>query len=56
MGHNSATEKQTKTERNESIYKDYKAGLSSVELVKKYGITQTRIFKIIQRFKLQPAA
>jgi Mor family transcriptional regulator len=43
--------KNTKTERNAAILKDKAAGLSTVELVSKYKISQSRLFFIINQAK-----
>ena len=37
--------------RNEELYTDKKNGMSSVELVKKYGITMQRVYEIMQRME-----
>lgn len=41
-----------KIERNQAIASDYVAGMSTAELVKKYGISQTRIYQLINRYEV----
>lgn len=36
-----------KTHRNDRLYKDYKSGLSFVDLVSKYKISSQRIYQIV---------
>ena len=38
-----------KTERNESIYEDFKAGMSYIDLVVKYRVSSSRISSIINK-------
>ena len=40
-------EPQEKKDRNKELARDYKTGMSMVELVTKYQITPQRIYKII---------
>lgn len=41
-----------KTSRNEKIIKDYKLGFSYVELVHKYRIDSSAIFRILKRYNV----
>ena len=41
----------TKTERNESLIKDYNKGASIVSMVSKYQISSTRIYKLLKLSK-----
>ena len=40
-----------KVTRNRELYRDWKAGMSQVELVTKYQITLARIYEIINRME-----
>ena len=44
-----------KTVRNQSLYKDKKAGMSTVDLVIKYQITPARIMQIIESIEKKAA-
>ncbi len=41
---------QPKTSRNEALVEDYKAGMSMVDLIKKYNVTHTRIYAIVNSY------
>lgn len=41
----------SKDERNYEIYDDWKRGIGIVELVKKYHVTQSRLYAIINLIK-----
>ena len=38
-------------DRNRKIYEDKKAGMNVIELCTKYGISTTRVYKIVRREK-----
>jgi len=40
-----------KTERNEEMYKDWKAGMLGVDMVAKYRVSSANIYKIVARMK-----
>ena len=43
---------QPETVRNESVYNDFKSGMSYVDMVAKYRVSSQRIWQIIQREKM----
>lgn len=40
-----------KVKRNKQVYNDWKNGMSAVDMVAKYRITSTRIYKIVENEK-----
>ena len=43
-------------ERNKQVYQDYLSGMSSAELIAKYGFSNTRLYFIINREKKRAEA
>ena len=43
------------TERNTALISDYKSGVAIIDLIAKYRLSSTRIFRIIQRAKEKKA-
>lgn len=39
------------SERNQALYKDYKRGMGTVELITKYKVSNTRIYQIIKKIE-----